>query len=96
MGMTGHHELDVLQLEPEGLDVRANHVVHLVDARVEENVSLRRDDEIGRQPLGAHVIDVADDAEMVQRARSNHPSAPAWAAQTLLLSSAQPQHTSDA
>src|SRR4029453_6573612 len=79
MRMARYHQFDVLDVEPEFLDVRYDHVVHLVGARVVEYVALRSRDQIGAI-LAAHPINVADDAEPFGRARlilslnGSHPS----------------------
>src|SRR6186713_199841 len=67
MRMARYHQFDVLDVEPQFLDVRHDNVVHLVGARVVEYVALRSSDQIGAI-LAAHPINVADDAEPFGRA----------------------------
>src|ERR1044071_2825679 len=59
--------LDVGDFESELLDVRANHRRGLFEAAVEEEVTLRRGDEIRRDVGRSDVIDIADDAERFDR-----------------------------
>src|SRR5262245_35623968 len=68
MRMARYDHFDVLDVEPELLDVRHDDVVHLAGARVVEYVALRSRDQI-RAILAAYPIDVADDAEPFGRAR---------------------------
>src|SRR4030095_16064895 len=68
MGMARYDHFDVLDVEPQLLDVRHDDVVHLVGARVVEYVALRSRDQI-RAILAAHPINVADDAEPSGRRR---------------------------
>src|SRR5262245_16131903 len=68
MRMARYHHFDVLDVEPQLLDVRHDDAVHLVGTRVVEYVALRSRDQIGAI-LAAHPIDVADDAESFGRAR---------------------------
>src|SRR6185503_16307921 len=68
MRMARYDHFDVLDVEPELLDVRHDDVVHLVGARVVEYVALRSRDQI-RAILAAHPINVADDAEPFGRRR---------------------------
>ena len=51
------------QLEAKLLDVRSDDRRHLVRPGVDQDVPLRRGDQIRRDVLRAHVIDVADQAE---------------------------------
>src|SRR4030095_4980420 len=68
MRMARYDHFDVLDVEPQLLDVRHDDVVHLVGARVVEYVALRSRDQI-RAILAAHPINVADDAEPFGRRR---------------------------
>ena len=61
------HDLDVAQLEPELLDVRRDDRRHLGRAGVDEDVALRRDDQIRSDVLRADVVDVADQAKRLFR-----------------------------
>src|SRR5688572_18673478 len=68
MRMARYDHFDVLDVEPQLLDVRHDDVVHLVGARVVEYVALRSRDQIGAI-LAAHPVNVADDAEPFGRRR---------------------------
>src|SRR5687768_2290291 len=68
MRMARYDHFDVLDVEPQLLDVRHDDVVHLAGARVVEYVALRSRDQI-RAIFTAHPINVADDAEAFGRWR---------------------------
>src|SRR5262245_51742498 len=68
MGMARYEHLDVLDVEPQPLDVRHDDIVHLVGTRVVKDVALRSRDQI-RAILAAHPINVADEAEPSGRLR---------------------------
>jgi len=61
------HDLDVAHLEPELLDVRRNHRRHLRRPGVDQDAALRRDHQIRRDILRAHVVDVSDQPERLLR-----------------------------
>jgi hypothetical protein len=54
------------------LDVAGDGVVHLGRPRVDQDVSLRRGDQIGRDVPRADVVDVADDPERRHRLAVGH------------------------
>src|SRR6188474_724830 len=68
MCMARYHHFDVLDVEPQLLDVRHDDVVHLIGTRVVEYVALWSGDQI-RAILATHPINVADDAEPCGRRR---------------------------
>src|ERR1700730_4510383 len=61
--MTDHQDLDVFEFEPKLLDAVADEGNRTVQVRIDENVALRRDDQVRRQVLAAHVVKVVGDAK---------------------------------
>jgi hypothetical protein len=65
--MAREHDLDIPHPESELLDVCRDHRRHLRGPCVDQDVALRRGDEIGRNILCAHVVDVANQPERLLR-----------------------------
>src|SRR4051812_42464699 len=61
--MADQQDLDVLELEPELLDAGSDERDIRFEIAVDENVPLRRGDQIVRQPLAADVVEIARNAE---------------------------------
>ena len=55
--------LDVAEVEAEGLDALANQRQEDFEIAVDEDEALRRDDEVGGEVFAADVIEIAGDAE---------------------------------
>ena len=63
MGVAGEHNLDVGGLEAELGDAVLDYVVHFIHPGVDQNVPLRRRDEVRRDVRSTDVVDTADDSE---------------------------------
>jgi len=60
-------DLDVAELEPELLDARFDQRNVRLEIAVDEDVPLRRGDEIVRQPFAADVVQIPGDAKCGER-----------------------------
>src|SRR5437867_10605992 len=67
MGVAGEHDLDVGGLEAQLRDVVLDDVVHLVHAGVDQDMSLRRGDQVRGDVRCTDVVDVAYDPERLGR-----------------------------
>ena len=67
VGVADEKDFDVAEFEAEGLDASADQRDRGFKTAVDEDVALRRDDEIGGEIFAADVIEVAGDAEGRER-----------------------------
>jgi hypothetical protein len=67
MSMADEQDLDIGHFEAELFDARLDHGDRPIEARVYDDVALRRRDEVRREPLRADIVDVVYDFVRLKR-----------------------------